>query len=180
MFNGKDFTGWAGGDKDASTTWKVENGELLCTGKGGVWLRSEKEYGDFTLRLDYKIKPGGNSGVYVRVPENGAHHGKDQGVEVQILDDRSERYKSLKAYQYCAGLYDFAGPTAKVGRVAGEWNSLEIACRGGDYRITHNGVEVVNAKAADYPGLGERAQRGFLGLQNHSEEVWFRNMRIAE
>jgi hypothetical protein len=180
LFNGRDFAGWEGGDKEASTCWKVEEGQLICTGKPGTWLRSAKEYGDFTLRLDYKINSGGNSGVYLRVPADGNHHGKDAGVEIQILDDRADQYKSLKDYQYCASLYDFEGASQRVGRLPGEWNSLEIACHGSSYTVTHNGIEVVSASADEHAALAERLTRGYLGLQNHSEQVWFRNLRLRE
>jgi hypothetical protein len=179
LFNGKDLTGWVAGGGAANRCWEVEEGLLVCTGQKGTWLRSAKEYGDFNLRLDYKIKPGGNSGVYVRVPENGTHHGDGSGVEVQILDDQSPRYKTLKVYQYCGGVYDFAGPKEKVGRPAGEWNSMEIDCQGSDFRVTLNGVLVTVARGEELPALAKRRLSGFLGLQNHSEAVWFKNLRVG-
>lgn len=179
LFNGKDLTGWSGGEGDAARCWQVADELLVCTGKQGTWLRSAKEYGDFNLRLDYKIKEGGNSGVYVHVPEDGNHHGDGNGVEVQILDDQSPRYKELKDYQYCGGVYDFAGPKEKVGRPAGEWNSLEIDCQGSNFRITHNGILVTVASGDELPDLAKRRLTGFLGLQNHSEEVWFKNLRVG-
>ncbi len=69
LFNGQDLTHWEGATTDASACWKVEEGLLMCTGQKGPWLRSKEEFGDFNLRLEYKLKPGGNSGVYVRVPK---------------------------------------------------------------------------------------------------------------
>jgi len=186
LFNGRDLSGWEGAGQDAAKCWKVEDGTLVCTGQPGPWLRSKREYGDFNLRLEYKLKPGGNSGVYVRVPLDGDHRGKElsggkpSGIEVQLLDDVAERYKELKPYQYCGSLYAIVPASPRVGRAAGRWNSFEIDCRGTDYRIVHNGVTVVDAKGEATPELKERLLRGYLGLQNHSEEVWFRNLRIAE
>ena len=104
LFNGRDLAGWEGAGKDAALCWKTEDGTLLCTGKRGPWLRSKGEYADFNLRLDYKIKPEGNSGVYVRVPKDGNHHGKASGVEIQVLDGRATKYSKLKAYQYTGGV----------------------------------------------------------------------------
>lgn len=179
LFNGKDLTGWEGASGDAAQCWKVEDGLLVCTGQKGPWLRSTEEFGDFNLRLDYKLKPGGNSGVFCRVPKNGEHHGKDSGVEIQILDDKAERYSKLKPYQYTGSVYDITGATQHVGRPAGEWNSLEINCQGSDYHVTHNGIVIVDAKLDEFPALGDRRTSGFLGLQNHSEHVWFRNIRIG-
>jgi hypothetical protein len=157
----------------------VEDGLLMCTGKKGPWLRSQEQFGDFDLRLDYKVNPGGNSGVYVRVPEDGNHHGEGSGVEIQILDDRAEKYKNLKDYQYTGGVYDIAPPKEHVGREAGKWNSLQIELRGTHYVIVHNGVLIVDADVNEFPDLKARRLHGYLGLQNHSEEVWYRHMRLA-
>ena len=179
LFDGKSLDGWEGAGQDASACWKVEDGLLMCTGDKGPWLRSREQFGDFDLRLDYKLKPGGNSGVYVRVPEDGNHHGDGSGVEIQILDDKAERYKNLKGYQYTGGVYDIAAPKEHVGRDAGQWNSLEIEVKGPHYVITHNGVKIVDADVAEFPDLKGRRLEGFLGLQNHSEEVWYRNIRIS-
>lgn len=186
LFNGRDLAGWEGADADAVACWAVENGTLLCTGKPGPWLRSKAEYGDFNFRFEYKLKPGGNSGIYVRVPRDGTHRekeltgGKPAGIEVQLLDDAADRYRDLKPYQFSGSLYAIAAAEPRVSRPAGRWNSMEIDCRGAHYRIIHNGRTVVDAGAEKYPELKERLLRGFLGLQNHSEEVWFRNIRIAE
>ena len=75
---------------------------------------------------------------------------------------------------------DIVIPAKYVGREAGEWNSLEIDCLGARYRIIHNGVKIVEADVEEYPALKERLVKGFLGLQNHSEAVWYRNIRIQQ
>jgi hypothetical protein len=131
------------------------------------------------LRLQYRVRDGGNSGVYIRVPEDGNHHGPGAGIEVQVLDDASPRYAKLKPYQFSAGLYAVVAPEPRVSRNAGEWNSLEINCRGKHYTVIHNGVTVVDASDQEFAELGERRIQGFLGLQNHSERVWFRDIRIG-
>ncbi len=179
LFNGTDLAGWEGSGAKAEACWQVEEGLLMCTGQKGPWLRSMEQYGDLNLRLEYKIKPGGNSGVYVRVPESGNHHGQGAGVEIQILDDADQRYAKLKPYQYTGSVYAVAPSSERVGNPPGQWNRMEINASGTDYRITLNGVVIVNAKAAEFPQLNERNREGFLGLQNHSEEVWFRNLRIG-
>ena len=179
LFNGQDLTGWEGADRDASLCWSVEDSLLMCNGKPGPWLRSAAKYDDFNLRLEYKTRPGGNSGVYCRVPADGNHHGAGAGVEVQILDDAAEQYKNLKPYQYCGSVYAIAPALQRVGKPAGEWNSLEINCKGTAYVVTHNGVVIVHACEEAFPEIKQRLREGFLGLQNHSEEVWFRNIRIG-
>lgn len=179
LFTGKDLTGWEGAGEDAALCWKVEEEQIVCTGQKGPWLRSKEQFGDFNLRLEYKLKAAGNSGVYVRVPEDGNHHGDGAGVEIQVLDDRAEKYKELKPYQFTGSVYAIAPAKEHVGREAGHWNSLEINCHGNHYRITHNGVVIIDATAADFPELAGRRAEGFLGLQNHSEEVWYRNIRLG-
>lgn len=180
LFNGRDLTGWEGAGAEASKCWKVEDGLLTCTGDKGPWLRSLAEYDDFNLRLEYRLKPGGNSGVYVRVPADGNHHGDGAGVEIQVLDDKAERYASLKPYQYTGSVYAIAPAEKHVGREAGQWNSLEIDCRSSSYVVTHNGIVIVRADAASFPEVARRLGKGFLGLQNHSEEVWYRNVRLGK
>jgi hypothetical protein len=123
--------------------------------------------------------------VYARVPEGGQHRGQEvdgdvpTGVEVQVLDDAADRYKDLAAYQFSGSIYAIAPAREHVSRPAGDWNSLEIDCRGTTCRITHNGVVIVEATEEEFPELKNRLTRGFLGLQNHSEHVWFRNLRVG-
>lgn len=179
LFNGKDLGSWQGAQAAADSCWMVERGLLKCTGEKGTWLRSAEQFGDFNLRLEYRLKEGGNSGVYIRVPEDGNHHGKDAGIEVQVLDDAAKRYAKLKPYQYSASLYAIVPANPRVARPAGQWNSLEIDCRGHHYSVYQNGVRVIHANISDAPQLAERLQQGYLGLQNHSEEVWFRDLRIG-
>src|SRR5262245_23821918 len=75
LFDGQSLAEWEGAGQPAERCWKVEEGTIVCTGEKGPWLRSREQFDDFNLRLEYKLKPGGNSGVYIRVPENGTHHG---------------------------------------------------------------------------------------------------------
>ena len=183
---GTDGYGWESGDERPQVCWKLENGVLQCTGEPGPWLRSLAEYGDFNLRLEYKLQPGGNSGVYLRVPHGGAHRGREladggpSGVEVQLLDDADKRYADIQPEQFSASIYLVAAAQPHVSRPAGEWNTLEIDCQGAVYRVWHNGAAVVDADPEKIPFLAERERRGFLGLQDHRAPVWFRNLRISE
>lgn len=184
LFNGVDLAGWTGAGAPAEACWRTENGLLMCTGAKGPWLRTADQYGDFNLRFDYQVSPGGNSGVYVRVPLDGNHHRADEsqpaaGFEVQVLDDADPKYATLKDYQYSASVYDICGANPRVSRPAGEWNTLEINCRGQHVTTVHNGRIVVNATLAAYPLLGLRSTTGYLGLQNHSTEVRFRHLRVG-
>ena len=179
LFDGTSLAGWEGAGQPAEKCWKVDSGTILCTGEKGPWLRTSEQFGDFNLRLEYKLKEGGNSGVYIRVPTDGDHHGDGAGIEVQVLDDAAGKYRNLKPYQYTGSLYAIAPATSHVGRPVGEWNRLEINCLGAKYHVLHNGVVIVAADETTFPELKARLTKGFLGLQNHSEEVWFRNLRIG-
>lgn len=184
MFNGQDFAGWQGADQDANTCWKVENGLLICTGQKGPWLRSCAQYDNFSMRFDYSLATGGNSGVYVRVPKDGNHHRENDklppaGFEVQVLDDAAPQHAKLKDYQYSASIYDIAGANSRVTRAVGEWNTLEIVCDGDHVITRHNGLTVTSISAESHPAIKLRELSGYLGLQNHNTEVKFRNLRIG-
>jgi hypothetical protein len=184
LFNGKDLSGWEGVGGDAEACWSVIDGILTCSGKKGPWLRSKLEYGDFDLRLDYRVSNGGNSGVYVRVPADGNHHRENEtqpaaGFEVQILDDTAPEHAALKDFQYSASIYDFEGANPHVSRPLGEWNTLEINCQGQHITTWHNGVQVTDLTADENPLLALRLTKGFLGLQNHSTVVGLRNIRLG-
>ena len=184
MFNGQNFAGWEGAGQPADTCWKIENGLLVCTGQKGPWLRTCREYDNFSMRFDYLLAVGGNSGVYVRVPQDGNHHRENDtkppaGFEVQVLDDAAKEHAKLKDYQYSASIYDIAGANPRNTRPPGEWNTLEIVCDGDRVITRHNGVTVTDINGESHPLIKLRQLNGFLGLQNHSTEVKFRNLRIG-
>jgi hypothetical protein len=183
LFNGRDLTGWTPVGGGAGQDWVVRDGCLVSRGKHHSWLRSNREYGDFRLELDYQVSDGANSGVYVHVPADGNHHRDNAslpsaGFEIQILDDHSPRYARLKDYQYSASLYDIVGASPRVSKRAGEWNTLVIQCAQGCVVVIHNGVRVVDAKPEQFPLLSLRNRRGYIGLQSHNGTVKFRNIRI--
>src|SRR5262249_20264280 len=89
LFNGKDLSGWKPyGGKPGNGA--AEDGLLVCRGSGGGWLGTERDYANFELRLEYRLRPAGNSGVYLRAPEEG--HISRVGMEIQILDDNHPKY----------------------------------------------------------------------------------------
>jgi len=185
LFDGKTLAGWEGAQAPAESSWSVADGQIVCSGeKGGTWLRSEQSYGDFNFRFDYQLESGGNSGIYVRVPENGLHHRDHEtepeaGFEVQILEDSAAQHRKLKPYQFSASVYDIEGANPRVSKPPGEWNTLEINCVGQEVTTIHNGEVVVHINSKTHPLLALRKVEGFLGLQNHSSVVRYRNLRIG-
>ncbi|MCE9532980.1 MAG: DUF1080 domain-containing protein, partial [Planctomycetes bacterium] len=94
LFNGTDLTGWNATAK--KEVWGAEKGVIFCQGGGGGWLMTEKEYGDFELRLEYKLPKMGNSGVGLRSPLKGDP--AYVGMEIQLIDD--ENWKGLQTWQH--------------------------------------------------------------------------------
>ncbi|MDO8682082.1 MAG: DUF1080 domain-containing protein [Armatimonadota bacterium] len=182
LFNGKDLSGWHAMGADA---WQVKDGLLVCNGEGkGVrWLRSDAQYKDFALKLEYKIPAGGNSGVFFRAAEEGDP--SYTGFQIQIYDD----FGKAPDAKGSAALVDAVAPSINVSRPAGEWNSMEISCIGSMLTVRHNGRRVIridladpalNAKMkADYK-LNNRRPIGYIGVQNHGIPVEFRNIRIRK
>ena len=184
LFDGESLAHWEGAGGPAENCWEVRDRLLHCTQSKGPWLRSREQFDDFNLRLEYRLVEGGNSGVYVRVPENGNHHRDNAeqppaGVDVQILDDAAAKHRNLKDYQFSASVYAIAGASPRVSKPPGEWNTLEIDGRGHQIRSIHNGLTVVDLTAESHPAITLRSLSGYLGLQNHGGGVSFRNLRVG-
>jgi len=171
LFNGSDLSGW---HVMGTPAWKVENGVLVCTGGGGGWLRSEKQYQNFVLRLEFRVSKGGNSGIFIRSALEG--NPAFTGMEAQILDD----YGRQPTPHTTAAIYDAVAPTKNMSKPADEWNSVEIICSGPWVVVTMNGEEIVRVNMDEHPKLKERLRSGYIGLQNHGSHVEFRNIRIKE
>jgi hypothetical protein len=192
LFNGKDLTGWMahGGSLEA---WGVEEGRLYVAQParkkpGGreepFWLMTEREYGNFELRLEFKVPANGNSGVALRAPLKGDP--AYQGMEIQILDDNAPAYKNLRRDRCTGSIYDVVGPSKRVSKPAGEWNQYRIVCKGSKVTIELNGTQIIDADldtlkekhARKHPGLLRRSGR--LGVQSHDGRVEFRNLMVKE
>jgi hypothetical protein len=183
LFNGKTLDGWIvnkGGNMDR---WGAEDGLLFTKGSGGGWLMTEKEYGDFELRLEFKVPEKGNSGVGLRSPLEGDP--AYVGMEIQILDNAwyKENLKGLRDVQHTGAIYDVVAPSKDVTKPIGEWNVYRITAKGRNIIINLNGTEIVNANLDDYkdrankhPGL--LRDKGHIGLQSHDGRVEFRNLFV--
>jgi hypothetical protein len=184
LYNSDDLAGWEvrNGKRDA---WHADGEVLSCVADGGGWLCTSKAYSDFILRLEYRIPPGGNSGVGLRLPPEGDP--THAGMEIQILDDDAEHYKDLVPAQYTGGIYYQAAARRGVARPPGEWNTYEITCRGPQVKVVLNG-EIVNDVSLNehakgeggHSALADRPQTGSIGLQSHGTRVDFRKVSVKD
>jgi hypothetical protein len=180
LFNGHDLSGWKVLDGKQSE-WGAEDGLLFVRGGGGGWLMTEKEYGDFEIRLEFKLPRHGNSGVALRAPMRG--NPAYDGMEIQILDDRN--YDNLRPAQHAGSIYDVVPPSRDVTRPYGSWNTMHITARGRKITVELNGTVIVDAdldqhkdRIDKHPGLVRT--RGHLGLQSEDGRVEFRNLYVKE
>jgi hypothetical protein len=176
------LVGWQqiGGGQDA---WRFQDGILYTAGGNGGWLATIRQFDDFRLSLEFRVPPGGNSGVFIRSPLEGDP--AYTGMEIQILDDYAEPYRSLNPYQYTGSIYDVQAPSERATKHAGKWQKMVVTARGPQIEVAVNGQKVVDTnvnyypyKASTHPGL--KREGGFIGLQNHGSRVEFRNIRIQE
>jgi hypothetical protein len=186
IFNGKDLTGWkATGKADA---WDVEGGMIVCKSGGGGYLLTEKEYGNFDLRFQYRwSKEGGNSGVALRTPAKGDP--AYAGMEIQLIDDEGwekvHKFK-LAPYQHTGSIYDVVPARQQANSPIGEWNQVRVVCRGRYVVVEQNGKELVRADldehkdraAKNHPGLNR--EKGHVGFQSYNIRVEFKDVVIKE
>ncbi|MCS7265998.1 MAG: DUF1080 domain-containing protein [Armatimonadetes bacterium] len=170
LFNGKNFDGWdIIGDKDA---WQVKDGLIVCTGKGSGWLKTKWEFDDFIFRVEWRIRKGGNSGVFFRsLPVNDPWV---NGFEIQILDDGGQ-----VGLTNCGAIYGLAAPKTNPVK-SGEWNTYEIRAIGNRIYVYFNGILVHDVDLSANPEMAKRPKFGYIGLQNHGDYVEFRNPIIKE
>ena len=182
LFDGKSLAGWTSIGGKAGN-WRAE-GDLLATrGDGKGWLSTNRAFGDFVLKLEYRTGPSGNSGVLIRAPHEGDP--SFDGMEIQILDDDAPAYRKLQPSQYTGSVYGVLAPKRGHSRPPGEWNAMVIRATGSRITVELNGAKITDGDVLlhpealkRHPGI-ERA-RGYVGLQSHSEPVQFRNIAIKE
>ncbi|MBM80487.1 MAG: hypothetical protein CMJ78_07830 [Planctomycetaceae bacterium] len=180
VFNGEDFSGWAG----PIANYEVIDGAIRCKqGKGGT-IYTEEEYANFVARLEFKLPPGGNNGLAIRYPGSGdtAYVGM---CELQVLDSEHPKYSKLDTRQYHGSAYGMAPAFRGHLRDAGEWNYQEVTVDGSTIKVELNGNIILNAdlsKVSDYmgnrPHPGKDRVSGHFGFAGHSNPVEFRNVSI--
>jgi hypothetical protein len=185
LYNGKDLSGWHV-ESGKLESWAAKGEMISCVKPGGGYLATDKEYGDFELKVDYRIPPAGNSGIGLRFPKGGWP--STDGMEIQILDDEHPMYKDLTSVHWNGSIYTHVAPKTRASKPVGQWNHYEIRCQGPRVVVKLNGTEVINANLDDYNdslgkgkvALGKRPRKGLVGLQSHGDPVDFKNIEIRE
>lgn len=185
LFNGSDLSGWIGNKTD----YQVDNGVIVIRPQQGGHgnLFTEKEYGDFIFRFEFKLTPGANNGLGIRAPLEG--DAAYVGMELQILDDTAPVYANLEPYQYHGSVYGVIAAKQGYLKPVGQWNQQEVIVKGTRVTIILNGTTIVDGDIAEaskngtldqkeHPGL--KRNRGHIGFLGHGSEVFFRNIRIKE
>ena len=204
LFNGKDLTGWhtvtSDNDPVPADTWAVEDGGLIRKGKG--YLRSDKQYGDFILDLEFKVGPPDekgrrtNSGILVRhktdheLKRQNKKYWHDGLLEVQIFDSHGQEPDK----HACGALYDMIAPSSNPMKKPGEWNRITITADGPAITVVLNGEKIIDCSLNDWPEANKNPdgtankynkpmktladKAGYIWLQDHPGEVWFRKIFV--
>lgn len=180
VFNGKDFSGWAG----PVDQYQVKDGAIVCQPNKGGTIFTKDQYSDFAARLEFQLPPGGNNGLAIRYPGQGdsAYVGM---CEIQILDDDDAQYAKLDPRQYCGSVYGIVAVQRGYLRPVGQWNFMEVTVRGPTIRVEFNGTRVLDADVskvtsymANSPHPGKNRTAGHFGFCGHNDPVAFRKVQI--
>ena len=198
LFDGKSLAGWRGYKQpDATTTrWSVENGMLTVNPGDGKDTRGQRDlittntYDNFELSFEWKVEPGGNSGLKYFVLED-----RDSAIghEYQIIDDEKHADAKIGGHRQTAAFYDVLPATSRPTKPAGEFNQSRIVVNGRHVEHWLNGTRVLQyemgspavqaaIEKSKFKGIERfgKPQKGHILLQDHGNRVWFRNIRIKQ
>ncbi len=204
MFNGMTPDGWRSynGETFPEKGWEVVDGTLHVIGSGrgeaggGGDILFDRKFGNFELSLEWKVADGGNSGIFYLAQEIPGEPVWKSAPEMQILDN--EKHPDAKlgvdGNRAAGALYDLIPGKFEAVKPAGEWNEAKVMVFKGTVVHTMNGENVLeyhlwtddwknmvaNSKFKDYEHFYEPAQEGYIVLQDHGDDVWFRNIKIRE
>jgi hypothetical protein len=189
LFDGKTLNGWMTSEEKPSRR-PVDEGCINPHQCGHYMMVHTQQWSDFVLALDFKITKGCNSGIFVRTASLTPLPDKDvgyNGIEVQILDTTNVDYYSTGA------IYDLSKPAKNAMKPAGAWNHIEVTCAGSRIDVALNGEKVnhIELDAFTEPqkrpdgtahkfeiAYNKHPRAGFIGLQDHGSDCWFKNIKL--
>ena len=206
LFDGTSTEGWRGYNKESFPKgWIIEDGALKCNGSGrgeagaeeGGDVIYDKKFSNFHLKLEWKISEGGNSGIFYLGQEVEGQPIYATAPEMQVLDNERHPDAMLgkDGNRQAGSLYDLIPAKPQNAKPAGEWNSVEIIVYKGTVVHKQNGETVVEyhlwtpdweelVAGSKFPGINENwakvATEGYIALQDHGDDVWYRNIMIKE
>lgn len=202
LFDGNSTEGWRGYQKDhLPTKWIVDGNTLhfdpTIDGEGGTIIY-DKMFANFHLKMEWKISENGNSGIFYLGSEDPAFTRIYQTApEIQVLDNAGHPDAKLgkDGNRQAGSLYDLIPANPQNFKGAGEWNQTEVIHKDGHVIHIQNGVTVLEYQTgtaewkelvagSKFPGLNpnwaDLPKEGYVGLQDHGNKVWFRNIQIKE
>lgn len=202
LFDGETFNGWEMyGEEPFTEHWAIVDGSISCNQGAGESntgfnrsVMTVKDFGNFEFELEYKIAKGGNSGVFYHVVEKAEWgHDYSSGPEFQILDDEFSRSESEPYKMVAASYAMYPAAATKKPNPFMQWNKIKIIYNNGHVEHWLNGEKVLEFEegsddwkakkaAGKWAGADSYAasQTGRISLQNHGDEVYYRNIRIKE
>jgi hypothetical protein len=207
LFDGETSENWRGYNTDEfPSDWKIQEGTIHMSGSGrgeagsenGGDILYDKTFENFHLKLEWKISEGGNSGIFYLGQESDDYdYIWKTAPEMQVLDNDKHPDAMLGSggNRQAGSLYDLYAADPQNAREVGEWNEVEIIVYNGTVVHKQNGETVVeyhlwtpqwkeDVAKSKFPSLNENwadvAKEGYIGLQDHGDDVWFRNIKIKE
>lgn len=196
LFDGTTTDGWRSynGEEFPEKGWEVKDGMLTVISQGGGGdIITEEKYGNFELKLEWRVQKSGNSGIFYRAMEQPTQPIYWSAPEVQILDNENHPDAEMgeDGNRKAGSLYDLIPAKPQNANPYGEWNSVKIVAEGPKIEHWQNGEKVLeyelwtnewyemirNSKFASHPEFGD-ARKGYIGLQDHGDRVDFRNIKI--
>ena len=182
LFDGESLAGWVG----ATDSYEARDGVIASLPGHGGNLFTRDEYDDFILRLQFRLTPGANNGIGIRAPLEG--DAAYEGIELQVLDNKAEKYADLQPYQFHGSAYGVAPAKQGALKPNGQWNKQEVRCQGRQITVVLNGKTILDVnldEAApagktvdghDHPGL--KRNSGHIGFLGHGDVVEYRDITI--
>ncbi len=175
--------------------WTAEDGVFTASEDQAIW--SERDFDNFILDLEFKMGPGANSGVAIYCSD--IDNWIPNSLEVQIQDDKADKWKDGAPNWRCGGIFGHLAPTKQAGKAAGEWNRYTITCKDSQVDVVLNGEHVAsmdmrkytsakkNPDGSDVPPwlskpAAELPTKGRIGFQGKhaGAPIWFKNIKVKE